>query len=76
MRRNAALFGDRRAGLELVNDARLTGSDAHVVLFRREVGGLPVAGGGTLAVGIVRGRVGYASSSLGGRGDARRARGA
>ena len=35
--------------------------------FRREVGGLPLAGG-TLAVGLVDGRVGYASSTLGGRG--------
>ena len=63
LRRNAALFGDV-SGLRLVNDARLVGSDAHVVLFRREVGGLRVAGG-TLAVGLVDGRVGYASSSLG-----------
>ena len=57
----------RLSGLSLVNDARLVGSDAHVVRFRREAGGLPVAAG-TLAVGIVDGRVGYASSTLGAAG--------
>ena len=34
------------AALELVNDSRLTGSDAHVVLFRQRFGGLPAAANG------------------------------
>lgn len=68
LRSNAGLFGLSPAGvdgLELVNDTRLTGSDAHVVLFRQSFGDLPVVGGGLVSVGLSDGKVVHASSSLG-----------
>jgi len=71
LRSNAGLFGLSPAGvdgLELVSDTRLTGSDAHVVLFQQSFDGVPVVGGGLVSVGLTDGRVAHASSSLS-RGD-------
>ena len=55
VRRNAALFRLSQAdvaGLELVSDARLAGSEAHAVIFRRRFGGLRAPTSGLLVVGI------------------------
>jgi extracellular elastinolytic metalloproteinase len=57
------------AGLELVNDSRLAGSDGHAVLFRQTFDGLDALEDGTIVVGVTgsveRGwNVAYVSSSL------------
>ena len=70
VRRNAALYRLSAAdvsALAVVADHRL-GSDAHVVTFEQRFGDLPTAGSGLVSVGVVGGKVAYASSSLGGSG--------
>jgi extracellular elastinolytic metalloproteinase len=52
--------------LEVVRVAPVGGG--HAVLFRQRFGGLPAAAGGSVAVGIVGGKVAYVSSSLAGQG--------
>ena len=78
LRRNASLFRLSEAdvaALDVVNDATLTGSDAHAVLFRQRFGGLPATGAGSVVVGVRGGDVAYAAASLGApsalRGEAR-----
>ncbi|MFC7493657.1 MULTISPECIES: M36 family metallopeptidase [unclassified Nocardioides] len=64
---NAAVLGlgaGQVAALELVNDQRLAGSDAHAVLLRQTFGGLAPATGGLVTVGIADSQVAYVSSSL------------
>ena len=56
--------------LELVNDSRLTGSRGHAVLFRQRFGSLSAAQDGMITVGVVDGKVAYASSSATGAGAA------
>ena len=69
---NRALFRlSSASGLQVLNQARLRGSDAYAVLFGQQFGGLPAAEGGQLTVGIkgsaARGwKVAYASSTLAG----------
>jgi extracellular elastinolytic metalloproteinase len=65
---NRAIFGET-AGLALVNDAKLRGSNGHAVTFRQEFGGLPATQDGTVTVGVVGTaadgwNVAYTSSSL------------
>lgn len=70
---NRALFRLNDAGLanlELVNDARMTGSAGHAVLFRQRFGSLPSAQDGMITVGVVAGKVAYVSSSAAGTGSA------
>src|SRR3954454_10584187 len=52
--------------LELVNDAKLTASDGHAVLFRQRFGQLPAGHDGMITVGVSGGRVAYVSSSAAG----------
>jgi extracellular elastinolytic metalloproteinase len=52
--------------LELVNDAKLVGSDGHAVLFRQRFGSLAAAHDGMITVGVSGGRVAYVSSSAAG----------
>jgi extracellular elastinolytic metalloproteinase len=52
--------------LELVNDAKLVGSDGHAVLFRQRFGGLAAGHDGMITVGVTGGRVAYVSSSAAG----------
>jgi extracellular elastinolytic metalloproteinase len=40
------------AAMQVLNDSKLTGSDAHAVTFQQYVGGLPAAGGGLLTIGL------------------------
>ena len=66
---NAALFRLSEGGaakLELWNDAQLSGSDGHAVVFRQAYGGLLASEGGMVVVGVVGDKVAYASSSLSG----------
>jgi uncharacterized repeat protein (TIGR01451 family) len=70
---NRALFRLSATGLnnlELLNDSKLTGSPAHVVLFRQRFGSLPAAQDGMISVGVVDGKVAYVSSSAVGDGNA------
>ncbi len=65
--RNVTLLGltkSQVAGLELVNNARLAGSDARAVLFRQRFGSLTPAIGSMVTVGVADGRIAYVSSSL------------
>ena len=67
LRQNAAAFGVSSsdvAELELVNDSRLAGSDAHAVLLRQQFGDLPVVGGGMIVVGVSGSNVASAASTL------------
>ncbi len=69
---NRALFrlsADGLNNLELLNDSKLTGSPAHVVLFRQRFGSLPAAQDGMISVGVVGGKVAYVSSSAVGDGN-------
>src|SRR5262245_51231390 len=55
VRTNKALFGlsdGGVTGLEVVNDAKLAGTDAHAVLFRQRFGDLAAAQDGMIAVGV------------------------
>ncbi len=64
---NAALFRLSAGGaaqLALWNDAELTGSDGHAVVFRQKFGDLLASEGGMVVVGVVGDKVAYASSSL------------
>jgi len=70
---NRALFRLSAEGLrdlELLNDSKLTGSPAHVVLFRQRFGNLAAAQDGMISVGVVGGKVAYVSSSAVGDGNA------
>ncbi len=70
---NRALFRLSAAGLdnlEVINDSKLTGSPAHVVLFRQRFGSLPAAQDGMISVGVVAGKIAYVSSSAVGDGNA------
>ncbi len=61
---NRALFRLSSTGLdnlEVLNDSKLTGSPAHVVLFRQKFGSLPSAQDGMISVGVVGGKVAYVS---------------
>jgi extracellular elastinolytic metalloproteinase len=58
------------AGLRLLNDAPLAGSDAHAVLFQQTFGSLPSTQNGLITVGVVHGDVAYVSSSAVGDGNA------
>jgi len=58
------------ADLRLLNDAPLTGSDAHAVLFQQTFGSLPSTQNGLITVGVVHGDVAYVSSSAVGDGNA------
>jgi extracellular elastinolytic metalloproteinase len=51
------------ANLELLNEAKLPGSNAYVILFRQRFGGLPAAQDGMITVGVVGGKIAYVSSS-------------
>ncbi len=67
LRDNATAFGlsaSDVAGLELVNDSQLTGSDAHAVLLRQRFGDLPVVGSGMVVVGVSGSNVASAASTL------------
>jgi hypothetical protein len=60
---------DSAAGLELVNDSKLSESDGHAVTFRQEFGGVPATQDGHVTVGLTGTAadgwsVAYASSSL------------
>ena len=69
IRSNRALYKLSEQGvtnLDLVNDTTLSGTQAHVVLFRQRFGRLTAAQDGMITVGIVAGRVVYASSSVAG----------
>jgi extracellular elastinolytic metalloproteinase len=69
LRKNAALFRMSRgdvAGLQLLNDAALSGSGGHAVTFRQTFGGLPATQDGMIIVGVRRGKVAYVSSSAAG----------
>jgi extracellular elastinolytic metalloproteinase len=67
---NEALFRLQSAdGLEVISDARLSGSDGYALVFSQRFGGLQVAEGGLLTIGITGTptsgwKVAYASSSL------------
>src|SRR5438477_2422056 len=70
---NKALFRLSDAGvanLQLLNDSPMAGSDGHAVLFRQTFGGLPATQDGLITVGVVEGKVAYASSSSAGAGNA------
>ena len=70
---NRALFKLSASGLsnlEMLNDSKLSGSAAHVVLFRQRFGDLPAAQDGMISVGVVGGKVAYVSSSAAGDGNA------
>src|SRR4051794_8114502 len=71
LERNRALFRlSSIGGLELVDDAGLTRTDAHAVTFRQTPGGLDAAGGGLVTVGVAKAggawKVVSASSTLSG----------
>ncbi|MPZ71209.1 MAG: hypothetical protein GEU71_17030, partial [Actinobacteria bacterium] len=69
---NRALFRLSQQGienLEVINDSKLDGSDAHVVLFRQSFGGLEAAQDGMLTVGVIGGKIAYVSSSIAGDGN-------
>ena len=51
-------------GLTLVNDAKLSRSNAHAVLFRQSFGGVAPAIGSMVTVAVARGQILYVSSSL------------
>src|SRR5687768_12566140 len=48
--------------VEVVGDAALPGTDAHIVRLRRTFGGLPATAGGSLVVAVDEGRVVFASA--------------
>ncbi len=58
------------AALEVVNDAKLTGTNAHAVLLRQRFGTLRAGEDGLIAVGTVGDKVAYVSSSASGGGPA------
>ena len=63
----AGLLGlsvDEIAGLELLTDTVLSGSDVHEVVFRQRLGGLPLAEAGLVGVTLVDGQVFAVSSSI------------
>jgi hypothetical protein len=60
------LSAERVQSLELVNDATLTGSDGHAVLFRQRFEGVEAAQDGLLSLGVVDGKIAYVSSSIAG----------
>ena len=69
--RNRALFRQGSvAGLELVADSKLAGSDGHAVTLRQSPGGLDAAGGGLVTIGLTKAggawKVVSASSTLSG----------
>src|SRR5712691_5983269 len=69
IRANGALFRLSDQGvnnLQLLNDAVLSGTTTHVVLFRQSFGGLPTTQDGMITVGIVNGNIAYVSSSAAG----------
>ncbi len=55
--------------LELLNDSRMADSRGHAVLFRQAFGDLRTAQDGLITVGVVDGKVAYASSSAVGDGN-------
>jgi hypothetical protein len=64
---NADLFGvtpEVLANLELQNDVKMVDSRGHSVLFRQTFGDLRPTRDGRVTVGVVDGKVAYASSSL------------
>ncbi|MCW2765151.1 MAG: peptidase fungalysin, partial [Nocardioides sp.] len=64
---NAAVFGltpTKVAALDLVNDQELAAGGGHAVLFRQSFGGLVPALGSMVTVGVARGEIAYASSSI------------
>src|SRR5712691_6094278 len=72
IRANGVLFrlsGQGVNNLQLLNDAGLSGTTAHVVLFRQSFGGLPATQDGLITVGIVNGNIAYVSSSSAGDGN-------
>ncbi|MDX6511874.1 MAG: extracellular elastinolytic metalloproteinase, partial [Gaiellaceae bacterium] len=54
------------AGLQVISDTKLNGSEAHAVLFRQRFGSLPAAQDGMITVGVLGGDVAYVSSSSAG----------
>jgi extracellular elastinolytic metalloproteinase len=69
--RNRTLFRQGSvAGLELVSDSKLAGSDGHAVTLRQAPGGLDAAGGGLVTIGLTKAggawKVVSASSTLSG----------
>ncbi len=67
LNRNRAIFRLTTAqisALELVSEQRMAQSDGVAVLLRQRFGDLPAAVDGMVTVGVVGGRVAYASSSL------------
>ncbi len=56
--------------LEVINDSKLDGTGAHVVLFRQRFGALDAAQDGMLTIGVVGGKIAYVSSSIAGDGNA------
>jgi extracellular elastinolytic metalloproteinase len=64
------LSGRGLAGLRLLNDAPLAGSDAHAVLFQQTFGSLRSTQNGLITVGVAHGDVAYVSSSAVGDGNA------
>jgi len=65
--RNAGVLGltsSAVAGLDLVNDQEMVGSDGHAVLFRQRFGDLTPALGSMVTVGVANGEIAYVSSSL------------
>src|SRR5436190_9676913 len=70
---NAALFrlsSQGVANLQLLNNSPMVGSDGHAVLFRQTFGGQAATQDGLITVGVVNGKVAYASSSSAGTGSA------
>jgi extracellular elastinolytic metalloproteinase len=67
LNRNRAIFklsAAQVSALELVNVQRMAQSNGRAVLFRQKFGNLPAAVDGMVTVGVVSGKVAYASSSL------------
>ena len=70
---NRALFRLSDAGLanlEVIHDGELTGTTAHVVIFRQTFGGLAAANDGLITVAVKDGSIAYVSSSAVGDGNA------
>ncbi|MFN2386905.1 MAG: M36 family metallopeptidase, partial [Thermoanaerobaculia bacterium] len=69
IRANKELFGLSDEGvdsLELFNDAKLSGYDGRVLIFRQRFGDLPAGHNGLITVGIAGGNIAYVSSSSAG----------
>jgi extracellular elastinolytic metalloproteinase len=70
--KNKALFRLTDQGvsnLELLSDSRMVGSAGHAVIFRQTFGSVAATQDGMITVGVVSGKVAYASSSSAGNGN-------